>query len=371
MAPPYNILRVITWLPSGGIEKKIAAVLPRLDRKLFSPRVLCIRERGALADDLEKQGIPVDCIPLKSRLDPLGIWRMRQYLRRHRIDLVHAHMYRSAVPSTIAAHWAGVPIITQVHNVGTWETPRQVRMDRFLSRWREAMIAVSETVRQDMISTLQLPAEKARLIYNGVDLAQFAPASARQAAKRAAGFDEDSVVVLMAARLVEQKNPQAFIEIARRLAPRFPQAVFALAGGGKLADVLHQQIVELGLQERVKMLGLCQNMEPVYQAADVFVLPSFKEGFSNALIEAMACGLPIVATAVGGAPEALEGQEAGYLVPPGNVDALENAVARLLEDAELRLAMSKGARRRAQRFSLERMVEDVERLYLEILQSLA
>jgi len=74
---------------------------------------------------------------------------------------------------------------------------------------------------------------------------------------------------------------------------------------------------------------------------------------------------------VGGAPEALEGQEAGYLVPPGNVDALENAVARLLEDAELRLAMSKGARRRAQRFSLERMVEDVERLYLEILQSLA
>lgn len=365
MPKPINILRVITWLPPGGIEKKILTVLPRLDRDRFCPRVLCIRERGAVADELEAAGIPVDLIPLKSRLDPVGIMRMAQYMKHHEISLVHAHMYRSAVPATIAARIAGVPVVTQVHNVDTWESARQVRMDRFLSRWRKAMIGVSEMVRQDIVGTLGLADEKARLIYNGVDLREFAPPEDRRAARRQAGFPEDAVVVLMAARLVQQKNPAGFVEVARRLAPTHPQAVFAIAGAGRLEADVRLQIAQAGLEERVRLLGLRQPMAPVYQAADVFVLPSFKEGFSNALIEAMASGLPIVATAVGGAPEALEGGQGGILVPPGDLDALQAAIEKLLSDEALREQKSMEARHRAQRFSIERMVQDVEALYEE------
>lgn len=367
MPEPCNILRVITWLPPGGIEKKIAAVLPRLDREWFLPRVLCLRERGAVAAELESAGIPVDLIALKSRLDPVGIWRMAQYMRRHEIALVHAHMYRAAVPATIAARMAGVPIVTQVHNVNTWESARQVRMDRFLVRWRSAMIGVSEVVRQDIIQTLGLDPAKARLVYNGVDLREFSPAENPAEAKRAMGFDEDAVVVLMAARLVEQKNPQGFIEAAKRLAPRFPRAIFIMAGEGKLKEELQQSIVQAGLQDRVRLLGLCQTMAPVYQAADLFVLPSFKEGFSNALIEAMACGLPIVATRVGGAPEALEGGMGGTLVESGDQSGLEEAIAGYLGNEDFRKTKAEESRQRAQRFSLERMVEDVQSLYAEVL----
>ncbi|HUT25929.1 MAG TPA: glycosyltransferase [Sumerlaeia bacterium] len=126
MQRPLNVMRVITWLPIGGIERKILAVAPRLDRSKFTVRVACLRERGPLADALEQEGVPVHLSPLPSRLSPRGLRDLSRLMRRRRIDIVHAHMYRSNVPATIAARLVNVPVvIAQVHNVGTWETRRQ------------------------------------------------------------------------------------------------------------------------------------------------------------------------------------------------------------------------------------------------------
>jgi len=378
MPRPLNILRVITWLPPGGIERKILAVLPRLNPQRFRCRVLCLRERGALADELQGAGTPVDLIAFRSRLDPRGLRRFARHLRQHEIDLVHAHMYRASVPATIAARLAGgLPVVSQVHNVGTWESRRQVWMDRFLCRWRRGLIAVSERVKRDVIETLGVAPEFVRVIYNGVDLSQFtAPVNPAQA-KKAAGFDPDATVVLMAARLVEQKNPLGFVELARRITPRFPKTVFAIAGAGPLEDPIRREAERASLGRRFRLLGLRDPMAPVYQAADLFVLPSHKEGFSNALIEAMACGLPVAAADVGGNAEAVGaqrdgavpppgGEAAGLIVPPGHADSLEHAVAALLSDAPLRASLAQAACRRAQRFSLDRMVADLEALYLEL-----
>ena len=110
MPRPINILRVITWLPVGGIERKILAVLPRLDRERFNVRVVCLRERGPLADQLEAAGVPVDLCHMPTRLSPLGLRRLANHMREHKIDLVHSHMYRSNVPATIAARMASVPV---------------------------------------------------------------------------------------------------------------------------------------------------------------------------------------------------------------------------------------------------------------------
>ncbi|OPZ18919.1 MAG: putative glycosyltransferase EpsF [candidate division BRC1 bacterium ADurb.BinA364] len=368
MPQPATILRTITWLPPGGIERKILAVLPRLDPGRFRPRVVCLRERGALADELERAGIPVEVIPFRSRLDPRGLGRLARYMRQNGIRLAHAHMYRASVPTTIAARLAGgVPVLAQVHNVGVWETRRQAWMDRFLMRWRKALIAVSEPVRADAIRTLGLRPERVRVIYNGVDLDEFRPAADRAEAKRASGFDADSVVVLMAARLVTQKNPLGFLEAARRLSPRHAQALFAIAGGGPLEDELRRTASDAGMEGRFLLLGHRDPMAAVYRAADVFVLPSYKEGFSNALIEAMACGLPVVAADVGGAREALAGSAAGALVPAGDLDALEREIGAFLSDSGKRRMAGEAARERSRRFSLERMIADVEALYDEAL----
>src|SRR5690349_14692093 len=127
----YRILRVITWLPMGGIERKIVAVLPKLNKDLFDVHLCCIRERGALADSLEEQGVPVHLIKFNSRLEPLGMFRLRRLTHRLNIDLVHSHMYRANTPSTALKMFdSKIKVIGHYHNVDTWETNKQLKMDR-------------------------------------------------------------------------------------------------------------------------------------------------------------------------------------------------------------------------------------------------
>lgn len=367
MPAPLNVLRVITWLPVGGIERKIAAVVPRLDRALFNPRVVCLRERGPLADDLEKAGVPVDLCPLKSRLSPSGILRLADLMRRERIHIVHAHMYRSSTPATIAARLAGVPVvIAHVHNVNTWETRRQLWMDRFLSRWRRAVVGVSDRVRRDVLERLRIAPEKARVLYNGVDLERFQDRSLRAPARKALGLSDDDLVIIYHGRLVEQKNPRVFARIAAEIAARRPGARMLVAGDGPLREEVAQLAEKAGAGAAIRMLGRRDDIPELLQAADIYVLPSFKEGFSNALIEAMAAGLAVVATDVGGNAEAVEHGKSGLIVPPREDEALLAAVARLVDHPAERRAMAEAARERARRFGLDTMVAEVQELYLEL-----
>lgn len=371
---PLNVLRVITWLPVGGIERKILAVLPRLDPARFRVRVVCLRERGALACDLEESGIPVDVSPMTSRLSPRGLLRLARHMREHHIDIVHAHMYRSSVPATIAARLARVPVVvSQVHNVATWETRRQLWLDRALCRWRTAMVAVSESVRRDVIATLRIGAERVRVIYNGVDLAAFGATGGSRAAKRAElGLQPEDIAIVYHGRLVAQKNPEALLRIAVQIAMMRKGVRVIVVGDGPCREDLERRAREAGAcggsGETVRMLFLGQRTDipEILQACDIAVLPSFKEGFSNAVIEALAAGLPVVATDVGGNAEAVEHGRSGWIVPPGNEGALLSAVESLVDDPDERARMGAAAALRAERFSLDRMVGDVENLYTDL-----
>lgn len=368
-----NILRVITWLPVGGIERRLVSVLPRLNRERFNVRLVCIRERGKLADELEAAGIPVDLIPFEKRWDPKGLYQLARLMREHRIDVVHSHMYRSNVPATVAARLAGVRNVwCQVHNVHTWETTRQVWMDRFLNRWRSGMIAVSERVRQDVIETLQIDPRRVRLIYNGVELERFIEARARrEEVRQREGVDEGQRVFLFSARLVEQKRPQDFLEAFGRLqlAPGGDRLRAWILGDGPLKPRLEELAKQLPKPTNVKFFGKRDDVEDFLAAADVFVLPSTKEGFSNALVEAMASGLAIIASRVGGNPEAIRDGRDGLVVPPLDVDRLTEAIGRINEDHELRRGLAQSAMQRAQMFSQDRMIKAIEDLYKENFES--
>ncbi|HBF33393.1 TPA: hypothetical protein DDW35_02395 [Candidatus Sumerlaeota bacterium] len=369
MPRPLNVLRVITWLPVGGIERKIAAVLPRLDRNLFNPRVVCLRERGPLADDLEASGVPVDVCPFKSRLSPSGIWRLAGLMKQHKIDIVHAHMYRSNTPATVAAKLAGVPVvIAHVHNVNTWETRRQLMMDRFLSRWRQVMVGVSDRVRQDIVNQLHLPSDKTRTLYNGVDIERFQDNSLRAPMRKTLGIADNELVIINHGRLVSQKNPQVFIRVAEEIAKTRQNVRILIAGDGGLREELEKIAAQKSVADKIQFLGKRDDIPELLQAADLYMMASFKEGFSNALIEAMAAGLPVVATDVGGNAEAVEQGKSGVIVPPHDDDAFVAAVARLVDNADERARLSEGARTRAQRFSLNNMVAEVQALYLELAQ---
>lgn len=367
-----RVLRVITWLPVGGIERKIVEVLPRLDRDRFEPSLVCLRERGPLADELEAAGIPVEVIPFRRRWDLGALRRLAALMKRRRIDLVHSHMYRSNTPATVAARWAGVRHVWgQIHNVDTWETGRQLSMDRFLCRWRDGMIAVSREVQMEVMDRLGLPESKVRLIYNGVDTQRFGTSEGREELREAWGAGPDDVVFLMAARLVDQKRPQDFIELARQtmavesVARNRPRALFCVAGDGPKINDLKEQASKLPDPSRMIFLGQCDDIPRVMAASDVFVMTSTKEGFSNALVEALASGLAVIATRVGGNAEAVRDGQDGIIIQPNDREALFRSADTLVTQPERRERFKRRAKERAQAFSLDAMVRNVEALYSE------
>jgi glycosyltransferase involved in cell wall biosynthesis len=367
-----NVLRVITWLPVGGIERRLVALLPRLDRERFNVSLVCIRERGALAGELEAAGVPVHCIPFRKRWDLRALRQLAALMREQEIDIVHSHMYRSNVPAKVAARLAGVRHVwTQVHNVGTWETPRQTLMDRFLCRWRTGVIAVSERVREDVMRTLRLPGERVKLVYNGVDLARFAGARVkRNEVRDRCGVGANDVVLLFAARLVEQKRAQDFLSAVGTLQREEGGGRLRvwILGDGPLMEELKKQADGLPAPAAVTFFGKRSDVEEFMAGADIFVLPSTREGFSNALVEAMASGLASVATDVGGNAEAIRSGVEGLIVPPLQVERLTGALRELVNDDEKRRAMAEAAARRAELYSLDKMKETVERLYLETME---
>ena len=365
-----RVLRAITWLPVGGIERRIVDVLPRLDRSRFEVSLVCLRERGPLADELEAAGIPVAVIRFRNRWDQRGLRQLARLMREREIDVVHSQMYRSNVPATVAARMAGKRHVwSQIHNVDSWDSRRQVAVDRWLCRWREGILAVSEGVRRDAIEKLRLPAERVRVLYNGVDLSRFAPGGDRDSLRREIGVGEDDFVFLFAARLVEQKRPQDFLELARRLLgstahrARGEPARFWLAGDGKLRGELEAQAASIAGHERIRFLGPRDDMPRVMAAADALVMTSTREGFSNSLLEALASGLAVIATDVGGNSEAIRSGQDGLIVPPLDPEALWVAGRSVLDDAPLCDALRKNGRERAQAFSVEAMVRNLEDLY--------
>lgn len=382
----FRILRLITWLPTGGIERKISAVLPRLDRSLFEVHLCCIRERGPLAEDLERAGIPVHLIPFRSRMDPFALRRLHRLVRRLNIDLVHAHMYRSNVPATLLKLYdENLMVLGHYHNVDTWESRRQLWFDRYLARRRDMNVAVSEAVRQDVIGRLGLEEDRVRTLHNGVDLEEFhpLPEEERRLLRASLGFGGEEKLVVSVARLVRAKNQELILRSIAELVASTPEARFLFVGSGPDEERLRELAGHLQVEEYVRFLGRRDDVPAVLAACDVSVLPSLREGFSNAVLESLACGLPVVASDVGGNNEVIDPGVNGYLCEVAEVEGAGQGghlglevnsgqfvryVRRLLEDEALRRRASQSALETVQRFSLENMVRDVEELYLELLE---
>lgn len=378
----FRILRLITWLPKGGIERKIVAVLPRLDRELFEPHICCLREPGPLAGELEKLGVPVHVVRFRSRWDPMALTRLLRMVRSLGVDLVHAHMYRANVPATVLGLLEPrLKVIGQYHNVDTWESAAQVRMDRWLARRRAANVCVSDAVRRDVISRLALDPARVKTIHNGVDLDEFRPASSHAsqlALRQQLGLPLDARIVVMVARLVAQKNQSLLLRVAPEILAAVPSAHFVFVGGGPMEETLRSLAAEMGVARSVTFLGSRDDVADILRAADVSVLPSLKEGFSNTVLESMACGLPVVASDVGGNREAIDRGVNGYIVDVdrdalGRVTAvragqLARYLKRLLLDDALRAKMASAARRSAGQFDIGVMVGRVEALYREVLE---
>lgn len=370
-AKPLQVVRVYTSLDVGGIETRLVDLLPRIDSRRFEHRVVLLRRRGKLAGEMEARGIPVDvsfCYGRTPKLIPT--LRLARTFRRIRPHIVHAHTVVPALYATAAARLAGVPIvIANFHSVNTIPLLKQRWQEWFWSKYRDATIHVSEAVQENYDELIHPRRDTNRVLYNGVDLSRFGaplPKEREQTLRRELGIEAAAPIVLTVARLHPHKRHGDLLDAFHLVKQDYPQAVLLLAGEGVGRSAIEERISQNGLRGGVRVLGDRSDAHELMQLADLHVLCSEREGFSNVVLETLAAGLPQILTDVGGNREAIGTSPAGVFVPVGDSAALAQMMLSVLHDERRRSAMRIAAMERAREFSVAQQVRNTEQLYSEL-----
>jgi len=354
---------MIESLQTGGSERQFVALSRALDERQFQVSLGCIRPRGAFLEGLS----PVT-FPLGGSLYGLQSWKTRvnlsRFLRRQRTAIAHAFDFYSNLTLVPAARFARVPVVIgSQRQLGDLLSPLQSRAQMAAFRWCDAVVCNSRAAAKRLIDD-GLDEKKIAVIRNGLGPEAFAPAA--PLLPRRSGW----LRVGMIARMNSvAKNHRLFLRVAAQLKNITTQVEFVLAGDGPLRACLEREAAELGLGDRVLFLGDCRDVPSVLASLDLTVLPSASESLSNAIIESMAAGVPVVATDVGGNSELLS-EDRGILVPLGSESDLAAAIAHLLQQDDVRIHMGNNCRRFAKdNFTLEKMGDNYSELYSKLLNS--
>ncbi|MEZ4330516.1 MAG: glycosyltransferase [Myxococcota bacterium] len=355
-------LRVVLALESsgpGGAENMVVQLATALRALGHDPIVATMRP-GWMTDRAESAGLPVWIEPQRPGLDLRWIGRLAAKLRRERIDVFHSHEFAMNVFGGAAAVLARVRAVSTIHGKH-WIADRQRRAIayRVLDRVGVGVVAVSQDLASYLADGLGLGRSRIEVIHNGIPIPD-ASTTDREAVRRSLGLPAEGPLLLAVGNLYAVKDHANLLCALARL----PGARVAIAGRGEEEANLRRLMKDLAIESRVHLLGLRDDVVRLLAAADVFVQPSRSEGLPLAVLEAMAAGLPVVATRVGGMAEAIAEEETGLLVPPGDSERLADALGRLLESTALRRRMGDSARRRAvSEFSVETMARRYAALY--------
>jgi glycosyltransferase involved in cell wall biosynthesis len=368
MAEQRRILQILPNLGTGGAERAMVDLTAGLLRSGFEVAAVSLynpAETG-LEAELAAAGVPVSYLGKSRGFDPRQFRRIARVLEGFRPHLVHTHRYALSY-AWPAVHRRRVPCVHTVHNLAEKEVPPlHRRVFRKAYRGGVVPVAISSQVAQSLAQVYGLT--DVPLIPNGIDVEKYQRGGAqREAWRRAQGLEVADLVCVTVGRLAPQKNYALLLRAFRQVADALPAARLLVAGEGVSREELEKLHGALGLADRVTFLGARADIPELLAAADLFVLSSDWEGHPLAVMEALAAGLPVVATAVGGVPEQVDEGRTGLLVPPGDPSALAAALLRLLPDAPRRGEMGERAREQAAaRFSVERMTRSYEELYARL-----
>ncbi|HUT53320.1 MAG TPA: glycosyltransferase [bacterium] len=384
MTGPIRITHLITDSGTGGAEKILYELVRRLDPERYQSRVIVMKQPGRTAQMLVESGVPVLSLKLPARTGaayflkmPLAFFKLLRELKSERPHVLHCWLFQANLLGRLAARLTGVPANISGLRVAEMERTGQYGPDRWSAGLVTRYAAVCEAVAAHYREKLGLAAERIAVVRNGIDPVPFAEADPG-ALKRELGIAEGSRVIGALGRLHRQKGLDTLVRAMPALLGRFPDLVLVIAGDGPERDRLGRLAESEGVAGSVKFPGEWHRAPEFMAALDVFVLPSRWEGMPNALLEAMAAGVPAVASRVGGVAEIMAGGgpggpvagETGIMIEPEDARALARAVSALLEDEKRRTAMGSSARRRARsEFSLDQMVRGYEALYKSLLET--
>jgi L-malate glycosyltransferase len=372
-----RLLNVVPTFMCGGTENQFMTLGRSLDPRRFDLEFACLRRWGGFVDEIAERRIPLlefDIATFRSFKALAQQGRLARYIARRRIDIVHAYNFYGNVFAIPPARAAGAPvIIASIRDCGPYLTPMQKRVQRYVCRLADCILVNADAVK-DWLIDQGYDATKIVVIRNGVDLGRFNRRPEPGRLHHEFGFPSGAPVVGVVSRLHRLKGIEHFLEAAVHVLGRFPETRFLIVGEtspkerayeGVLADAARR----LGVAERVVFAGLRTDVPDLLASVTVSVMPSLNEALSNVLLESMAAGVPVVATRVGGTPEAIEDGVNGVLVPPADSGALANAICGLLADPSLAARLGRAGRHCAtERFSMERMVRATEQLYHTLLE---
>ena len=374
---PRKILQIVGSFHQGGSERQ-AVQLTRLlaESGRYRVRVACLDPEGVLRGEVERLNLgEVHAYPLTSFYDRRFVSQLRRFaafLRAEGVDLVQTHDFYSNVFGMAGAALARVPArVASKRETQGMRTPAQRRIELFAYRLAHAVVANAEAVKRQLVGD-GVPAGKVAVVYNGLDDARLRPPAdfSRERALDLLGLPRARRLVTLVANLRHAvKDHPTFLRAARRVRESGAEAAFVLAGEGALEVTLRALASELGIADAVFFTGRCARVGELLAVSDVCVLSSAAEGFSNAILEYMAAGRPVVATDVGGAGEAVVEGETGHLVPAGDDERMAARIGELLRDPERASAMGdRGRRRVAEHFSCESQLARTEALYERLLE---
>jgi glycosyltransferase involved in cell wall biosynthesis len=361
-----RVLWLTKGLGPGGTETLLAASATAIDRRDFEyAAAYVVPEKSALVSHLERAGVEVTCLGATSPTDLRWAWRLRRLLLEHPTEIVHAHSPLIAAESRIVArtlpsHVRPITLSTE-HNIWpAYAVPTRI-INAITYPLDAAHFAVSEEVRRSMPDWWRRRTET--LLHGIVVDAARAHGSERDRMRRALGVGSDECLAVTVANYRRHKDYSTLFAAARRVRERGAAVRFAAVGQGPLEPEVIAEHARSGLGQAFTLLGYRPDALDVLAAADLFVLSSRQEGLPVALMEALALGLPVVATGVGGIPEAVTDGVEGRLVPPEHPNELADAILGLVCDPERRSRMARAATRRSTQFDVERVVRRYEDCY--------
>jgi glycosyltransferase involved in cell wall biosynthesis len=358
---PITVVHLVSTLGVGGQEMVILSLVEHMDRQRFNPVVLTLHEGGPVADRIRALGIPVETVGEPGLTGLPLVRRLAARLKFHQTDVLHTHNPAPHQHGAAARVLAGVPVLIHTKHGRNYLPTRARRWaEQMAGRFSDLVVAVSADSAEVARSIDRVAKDKLRVIHNGIALDAMPQATIGRS-----GRPPRAVHV---ARLNRIKDQPTLLRAARMVADRLPGFTLDIVGDGPMGTVVRPLATELGLGDVVRFHGMKDDVRPFLADADVFVLSSLSEGISITLLEAMAAGLPVVATDVGGNREVVRHGETGTLVPVGDADALATEMCTLLTDPDLSRRMGAAGRARVDAdFNVDRTVTAYQDAYLELL----
>jgi L-malate glycosyltransferase len=354
---PLPLAVVMSSFEPGGTERQMIELVRRLDRSRWRVEVACLRGRGAWLDRVA-EAARVTVFPASSFIRPSiarHLWTFARWCRERSIAVVHSTDMPSNVFGLVGGALAGVPVrVGNRREITHGRKAVDIGMQRAAYSCAHKIVANCRAAAERLIAE-RVGVGKVAVVPNGLDLQAYPDRAPRALLRR----------VICVANLRPEKGHDVLIDAAAEVLRRFPDAQFEMVGHGGERPALEARAAALGVAHAVSFLGHRDDIPARLAAADIFVLPSRSEAFPNAVLEAMASALPVVASSVGGILELVENGRTGLLAPPGNTFALADRLSRLMANPGLGNRLGEAARAEVEaRYSFDRMVAAFERVYL-------